>query len=117
MAGHVLPLVIYILTLYLIREFFSFKGNYAFIFTDIYRLTTFGVLAEITITTHESSCAHFYTSAIICSTGICLSGFIFYRLFHTNRKGFSRKIRDISGDQRFLKKNQNSETMIIIPIS
>jgi hypothetical protein len=117
MTGHVLPLVLYGLQLYLIREFFSFKGSYAFIFIDIFRITAFGVFAEIATMAHGSSCFHFYTCVTICSTGICLSGFIFYQIFHTDRKYFSRKIHDISQDQRLVIRNQNRETRITIPIS
>jgi hypothetical protein len=117
MTGHVLPLVLYALQLYLIREFFSFKGSYGFIFTDIFRITAFGVFVTIATMAHGSSCPHFYTCVTICSTGICLSGFIFYKIFHPDRKYFSHKIRDISQDQRLVIKNQNRETTITIPIS
>lgn len=117
MTGHVLPLVSYALQLYLIREFFSFKGSYGFIFTDIFRITAFGSFALIATTVQGSSCSHFYTCMIICSIGICLSGFIFYQLFHTDRKYFLRKIRDISEYQRLVIKNENREASIIIYIS
>lgn len=117
MAGHVLPLVLYILQLYLIRQFFSLKGSNRFIYIDIFRITIFGVFIIVATTTHESSCPRFYTCVTIFLTGICLSGFIFYQIFHTDRKYFSHETHDISQDQGVVTNNQNHETTIINFIS
>jgi hypothetical protein len=117
MTGHILPLVSYVLQLYLIQEYFSFADIYNYNFTDVFWITVLVIFAIIAIAVHGSSCLHFYTCMIICSTGVCLSGFVFYELVHCNRKYFSRKIRDVSQSQRLVTDKQDCETTITIVVS
>jgi hypothetical protein len=105
MIGHILPLVSYLLQLYLIREFFSFADIYNYNLTEIYWIPFFVIFVIIAIAVHGSSCLHFYTCIIICSTGVCLSGCVFYQLVHCNKKYFSRKIHFVSESQRLVINN------------
>ena len=118
MIGHILPLVSYALQLYLIREFFSFTGNYNHTLTEPYEVMVFVIFIMIATAVHESSCSHFYTCVFISTTGICLSGFIFYQFFDSNYRYSSRKVHDISQDQqRLSKRNKNHELRFTIPVS
>ena len=65
---------------------------------------------------HRSSCSHshFYTCIIISTTSISLSGFIFYHFFDDNYKHYSRKIYDVSQNQRLSIKNQNHNVCLLI---
>jgi hypothetical protein len=104
-TGHILPLVSYLFQLYLIHEFFSFADIYNYNFTGVFWTAFFVIFVIIAIAVHGSSCLHFYTCMIICSTGVCLSGCVFYQLFYCNRKYFSRKIHDVSESQRLVINN------------
>jgi hypothetical protein len=105
MTGHILPLVSYWLQLYLIYDFFSFADVYNYNLTEVFWTAFYVIFVIIAIAVHGSSCLHFYTCMIICSTGVCLSGFVFYQFVHCNRKYFSRKIHDVSENQRLVINN------------
>lgn len=117
MAGHILPLVSYALQIYLIQELFPLTNIHNYDCNDLFWFTAVFMLAIIAIAVHGSSCLHFYTCMIICSTGLCLSGCVFYQLTRYNRKYSSRRIHVISWSQRWVVNYWDCQIMLTIVIS
>lgn len=70
---HALPLVSFVLIVYVIREHISFSGNHTYFLVNLYWfVSTFGFFV-ILIMTNQSS-PHYYTIAnrILTSVGVCL---------------------------------------------
>ncbi len=100
MAAHILPLVSYLLQLYLIYELFSFTGNYSHILTDIFWIVALFVFVIIGIGVHGSSRLHSYTTSVICMTGMVTFGFVTSLVIFSGRHYPSCQRRNIYRDQR-----------------
>ena len=76
MAAHILPMVSYLLQLYIISKVFWVTGKYRHIITEILRIAAFLIFIFISVVDHRSSCLHEFTSIIISGTGSLLFLFI-----------------------------------------
>jgi hypothetical protein len=115
MIGHILPLVIYALQLYLIYKLVSVTGKYSHILTDIFWIIALVVFVIIAIAVHGSSCFHFYSVLIICSTSILLVALVFYLFGRVRDQHLSPTIHTYR-DQRLTTTNHESECVITITL-
>jgi hypothetical protein len=103
MTAHILPLVSYVLQLYIIYEVFSFSGNYSHIFTDIFWVVALVVFIIVAIGVHGSSCFYSNTIMVICMTGISMFGFVYSLVIFGRTEDFSCERRNNYRDQRLVK--------------
>jgi hypothetical protein len=75
-AGHISPLVSFVMQVCLIRELFALTGKYSHIFVNILWLVSLFIFITVATAVHGSTCYHDYTTFIISLVGLLLGGFI-----------------------------------------
>ena len=95
MAGHVLPLLSYVLQLYLIYKLVSITGKYSYILTEVFWVTALFIFVIITVAIQGGSCLHFYTDVTISFTGYVISWSVVFLWLKADRHGSPYRRRGI----------------------
>jgi hypothetical protein len=117
MTAHILPLVSYVLQLYLIYELVSFTGKYSHILTDMFWIVALVIFIIIAIGVHGSSCFHSVTSVVICMIGMAMFGFVISLMIFSGDLYSSNKRRNTYRHQRLLKTNHDREVLSTVIVS
>lgn len=94
MASHVLPLVSYVLQLYVISKVFRFTGNHKDTLTDIFWTASLFIFIFILIAVHGSCCLRIFTTVIISAPGMYLSFYIMMLTKHMSESNSPDEIPD-----------------------
>lgn len=113
MAAHILPLVSYVLQLYLISKLFWFIGKYRHILTDIFWIVAIIIFIFIATAAHGSNCLRDSMSTIICLVGTFVSGFAYHLIQYYENNFSFRKHHQICRKQRLVIDNHDYERLAL----
>lgn len=115
-TGHICPLIIYVLQMYLIYNLVSFKGKYGHIFADICWIIALVIFIIIAIAAHGSDCFHYRMVLIISATGICLMQLPTYLSFRVREQYRLRERFYTSPDQQLTTSNHEQDITLEITL-
>lgn len=116
MAGHILPVVSFLLQLYITYEIFIFTGNYRHILRDIFWIIAVFVFIIIAMGACGSSRLYHYTSLIGCVTGFFLFCIFMYLIDVNDYRDSPYEHRNIDRDQRLVINNDDHEILISVTV-
>jgi len=88
MAGHILPLVLFVMEVCLIQDLFVLSGKYSHILVNILWLVFFFTFIIIAIAVHGGTCYHLNATYIISIVGCLLGGFVLHLFLPSNKHRF-----------------------------
>lgn len=113
-AGHILPLVSYILQIYTISILFSFTGYRSELFTDMFWVITLVAFIIIAIVVRGSSCLQCYSSLGINISGLLLTLFLLRLVKRAHDLTAARQRNDRPHQERVVFATPNQEPQVTI---
>lgn len=107
MNAHIIPLISYVVHLYIIYKCSSITGKYSRILTDLFWVIALAVFVVIAIAVHGSSCIHYYTTAVLSLSSVFLSCAFLGAFAYAARQEVLDQQRNISRNQRMATNNGN----------
>lgn len=100
-TAHILPLISYVIQLFIIYKCVSITGEYSRILTDLFWITTLVVFVVIGIAVHGSSCAHKNTSMVLDFSSVFLSSTFMLAFCYRLHEQHLNARQNTSRDQRW----------------
>lgn len=116
MAGHILPLLLYVLQLYFIYKLVSITGKYSYILTDIFWIIVLFIFVVIAIDVQGSSCLHLYTDIVVSFTGYLVGCFVLLLWAYSFSPDSPCRRRDISRSEILALPYHEREMPVIITL-
>lgn len=106
-SAHIMPLISYVIQLFIIYRCVSITGKYSRILTDLFWITTLVVFVVIGITVHGSDCVHNNTATILGVSSVLISGTFYVVFCYSLHEQHLNAHRNTSRDQRLETIDQN----------
>ena len=106
-SAHIMPLISYVIQLFIIYKCVSITGKYSRILTDLFWITTLLVFVVIGIAVHGSDCVHNNTVTVLGLPSVLISGTFFVAFVYGLHEQHLYAHQNPSRDQRLETINQN----------
>jgi hypothetical protein len=94
-AGRILPLVLFVLEVYLIRELVSLSGDHINVLAYVSWIASLFVFVGILIIIYRNTCYYSDIATILCCTGYLLFGFIALEVAHDKDRNLPSSTNNI----------------------
>ena len=106
-SAHIMPLISYVIQLFIIYRCVSITGKYSRILTDLFWIITLVVFVVIGIAVHGSGCAHNKTVTVLGLSSVLIAGTFFVAFCYSLHEQQLYVRQNPSRDQRLETINQN----------